>query len=61
MTNRQAAPEPGLRGVVVRKNVRADVKALETLGLVETEGEAGERYRKALRTDFNRIEVQIEL
>ena len=43
------------------KNVLADVKALETLGLVESEGEQKERHRKPLRTDFGRIEVHVEL
>ena len=43
------------------KNVRADVKALETLGLVESEGEGKERHRKIPRTNFGRIEVQVEL
>jgi len=43
------------------KNVLADVKALETLGLVESEGEQRERHRKPLRTDFGRIEVHVEL
>jgi predicted transcriptional regulator len=43
------------------KNVLADVKALETLGLIESEGEQKERHRKALRTDFGRIEVHVEL
>lgn len=43
------------------KNVLTDVKALETLGLIETEGEQKERYRKALRTNFGRIEVHVEL
>ena len=43
------------------KNVLADVKALETLGLVESEGEQKERHRKPLRTDFGWIEVHVEL
>jgi predicted transcriptional regulator len=43
------------------KNVLADVKALETLGLVNSEGEQKERHRKPLRTDFGRIEVHVEL
>ena len=43
------------------KNVLADVKALETFGLVESEGEQKERHRKPLRTDFGRIEVHVEL
>lgn len=43
------------------KNVQTDVKALETLGLVDSEGERKERYRKAPRTDFERIEVHVEL
>lgn len=43
------------------KNVLADVKALETLGLIESEGEQKERHRKALRTDIGRIEVHVEL
>jgi predicted transcriptional regulator len=43
------------------KNVLADVKALETLGLIESEGAQKERHRKALRTDFGRIEVHVEL
>jgi predicted transcriptional regulator len=43
------------------KNVLADIKALETLGLVESEGEQKERHRKALRTDLERLEVQVEL
>lgn len=43
------------------KNVLADVKALETLGLVDSEGEQKERHRKSLRTDFGRIEVHVEL
>ena len=43
------------------KNVLADVKALETLGLVESKGEQKERHRKPLRTDFGRIEVHVEL
>ena len=43
------------------KNVLADVKALETLGLIESEGRRGERYRKRPRTEFGRIEVHVEL
>jgi predicted transcriptional regulator len=43
------------------KNVFADIKALETLGLMGSEGEQKERRRKALRTDLERLEVQIEL
>lgn len=43
------------------KNVLADVKTLETLGLIESEGEQKERHRKALRTDVGRIEVHVEL
>lgn len=43
------------------KNVLADIKALETLGLIESEGEQKERHRKALRTDWERLEVQVEL
>jgi predicted transcriptional regulator len=43
------------------KNVLADIKALETLGLIESEGEQKERHRKALRTDLERLEVQVEL
>ncbi len=43
------------------KNVLADVKALETLGLIESEGEQKECHRKPLRTDFGRIEVHVEL
>jgi predicted transcriptional regulator len=43
------------------KNVQTDIKALETLGLVVSEGEQKERHRKALRTDFGRIEVHVEL
>jgi len=43
------------------KNVLADVKALEGLGLVEIEGEGGARHRKAPRTGFGRIDVQVEL
>ncbi len=43
------------------KNVLADVKALETLGLIETEGRGVERHRKAPRTDLSRIEVHVEL
>jgi predicted transcriptional regulator len=43
------------------KNVLADVKVLETLGLIEDEGERKERHRKTLRTDFGRIEVHVEL
>ena len=43
------------------KNVLADVKALETLGLVKSEGKQKERHRKALHTDFGRIEVHVEL
>ena len=39
------------------KNVLADIKALETLGLIASEGEQKERHRKALRTDFGRIEA----
>ena len=41
---------------MILKNVLADVKALETLGLVESEGEQKERHRKSLRTDFGHIE-----
>jgi predicted transcriptional regulator len=43
------------------KNVQTDLKALETLGLVASEGEQKERHRKAPRTDFERIEVHVEL
>ena len=43
------------------KNVQADIKALETLGLVTSEGEQKERHRKAPRTDYKRIEVHVEL
>lgn len=43
------------------KNVLADSKALETLGLIASEGEQKERHRKALRTDLERLEVHIEL
>lgn len=43
------------------KNVQTDLKALETLGLVDSEGEQKERHRKAPRTDFERIEVHVEL
>lgn len=43
------------------KNVLADVKALEALGLIETEGSGKERHRKAPRTEFGRIDVQVEL
>ena len=43
------------------KNVLADVRVLETLGLLENERRGGERHRKALRTDFGRIEVRVEL
>ena len=43
------------------KNVLADVNALETLGLVASEGGRKERSRRALRTDFERIEVHVEL
>jgi len=43
------------------KNVLADVKTLETLGLIESKGEQKERHRKPLRTDFGRIEVHVEL
>jgi predicted transcriptional regulator len=43
------------------KNVQTDIKALETLGLVDSEGEKKERYRKAPRTDYERIEVHVEL
>ena len=43
------------------KNVQTDIKALETLGLVASEGEQKERHRKAPRTDFGRIEVHVEL
>lgn len=43
------------------KNVLTDVKALETLGLIESKGEQKERHRRALRTDFGRIEVHVEL
>ena len=43
------------------KNVLADVKALEALGLIETEGRGAERHRKAPRTNLSRIEVQVDL
>jgi predicted transcriptional regulator len=43
------------------KNVLANVRALETLGLVESKGEQKERHRKAPRTNFGRIEVYVEL
>ena len=43
------------------KNVQTDIKALEILGLVASEGEQKERHRKAPRTDFERIEVHVEL
>ena len=43
------------------KNVLADVKALEGLGLITTAGAGQERHRKAPRTDFGRIEVHVEL
>ena len=40
---------------------RLPLYALETLGLVASEGKQKERHRKALRTDFERIEVHVEL
>jgi predicted transcriptional regulator len=44
------------------KNVAADVKALETLGLLETdEREGGSRRPKAPRVTFERIEVHVDL
>ena len=43
------------------KNVQTDIKALETLGLVVSEGTQKERHRKALHSDFKRIEVHVEL
>jgi predicted transcriptional regulator len=43
------------------KNVLADVKALKTLGLIETGEARSPRHRKAPRTGFGRIEVQVEL
>jgi predicted transcriptional regulator len=43
------------------KNVLADVRVLETLGLIQTEGHGKERHRKAPRTEFDRIDVQLEL
>lgn len=43
------------------KNVLADSKALEILGLIASEGEQKERHRKALHTDLERLEVHIEL
>jgi predicted transcriptional regulator len=43
------------------KNVLADVKALEALGLPEIEGPGGARRRKAPRTGFGRIDVRVEL
>jgi len=43
------------------KNVLADVKALETLGLIDTGEARGPRHRKAPRTGFRRIEVQVDL
>lgn len=46
---------------ILAANVLADVKTLETLGLIESEGDQKERHRKALRTDVGRIEVHVEL
>jgi predicted transcriptional regulator len=43
------------------KNVLADVKALETLGLIDTGEARGPRHRKAQRTGLRRIEVQVGL
>jgi predicted transcriptional regulator len=43
------------------KNVVADVNALRTLGLIEADDERGQRYRRAPRTGFGRIEVSVEL
>jgi hypothetical protein len=41
--------------------VLADVKALDTLGLIQTEGTGKERQRKAPRSAFDRIDVRLEL
>lgn len=43
------------------KNVLADVVALETLGLITSEGPGKPRHRRAPRTSFERIEVHVEL
>ena len=43
------------------KNVLGDVAVLENLGFVESTGERRARYRRALRSDIGRIEVQVAI
>jgi predicted transcriptional regulator len=41
--------------------VLADVRALEALGLIESEGTGRERHRKVPRATFDRIDMRLDL